>query len=171
MYFFSLKKEGGDYLYFFIKKVTGAWQGSDRVKLYEELGWESLTDRRFYRRILQLHKIFDGQTPSYLREKLPPNRNSLLNLPNVFQELRHGTQGYLNSFLPDGTKNWNNIITDFDDLPSFEKLKKHLISLYCPEIRPTFNIHSPQLFPVLYSCMFLLEFPMSIGYGCNPGSG
>jgi len=65
--------------------VTGAWQGTDRVKLYEELGWESLTDRRLYRRILQMHKIFDGQTPSYLREKLPPNRNSLVNLPNVFQ--------------------------------------------------------------------------------------
>ena len=22
--------------------ITGAWQGTDRVKLYEELGWESL---------------------------------------------------------------------------------------------------------------------------------
>ena len=125
--------------------VTGAWQGSDRVKLYEELGWESLTDRRLYRRILQFHKIVDGQTPAYLRDKLPPNRNSLLNLPNVFQELRFGTQRYLSSFFPDATKNWNNIITDFDDLPSFEKLKNHLISLYRPEIKPTFNIHSPQL--------------------------
>ena len=125
--------------------VTGAWQGTDRVKLYEELGWESLTDRRLYRRILQMHKIFDGQTPSYLREKLPPNRNSLVNLPNVFQEPRVGTQRYLNSFFPDGTKNWNNIITDFESLPSFEKLKKHLVSLYRPEIRPTFDIHSPHL--------------------------
>ena len=125
--------------------VTVAWQGTDRVKLYEELGWESLTDRRLYRRILQMHKIFDGQTPSYLREKLPPNRNSLVNLPNVFQEPRVGTQRYLNSFFPDGTKNWNNIITDFESLPSFEKLKKHLVSLYRPEIRPTFDIHSPHL--------------------------
>ena len=89
--------------------VTGAWQGSDRVKLYEELGWESLTDRRLYRRILQFHKILDGETPAYLREKLPPNRNSLLNLPNVFQELRIGTQRYLNSIffgISDVTKGW-----------------------------------------------------------------
>ena len=48
-------------------------------------------------------------------------------------------------FFPDAIKNRNDIITDFDDLPSFEKLKKHLISLYRPEIKPTFNIHSPQL--------------------------
>ena len=26
--------------------VTGAWKGSSRLKLYEELGWESLSDRR-----------------------------------------------------------------------------------------------------------------------------
>ena len=26
--------------------VTGTWKGSNRSKLYEELGWESLSDRR-----------------------------------------------------------------------------------------------------------------------------
>ena len=29
--------------------VTGAWQGISRVKLYEELGWESLSDHRISR--------------------------------------------------------------------------------------------------------------------------
>ena len=27
--------------------ITGVWQGSNRSKLYEELGWESLSDRRW----------------------------------------------------------------------------------------------------------------------------
>ena len=35
----------------------GAWRGSSRSKLYEELGWETLSDRRMCRRILQIHKI------------------------------------------------------------------------------------------------------------------
>ena len=39
--------------------ITGAWQGSSRLKLYEELGWETLSDRRMSRRILQTHKIID----------------------------------------------------------------------------------------------------------------
>ena len=26
--------------------ITGAWQGSSRSKIYEELGWENLSDRR-----------------------------------------------------------------------------------------------------------------------------
>ena len=29
--------------------VTGTWQGSNRAKLYEELGWETLSDRRWCR--------------------------------------------------------------------------------------------------------------------------
>ena len=37
--------------------ITGAWQGSNRVNLYEELGWESLSERRMCKRVLQIHKI------------------------------------------------------------------------------------------------------------------
>ena len=54
--------------------VTGAWQGSNRSKLYEELGWEALSDRRMCRRILQIHNIINNKTPSYLKDKLPPIR-------------------------------------------------------------------------------------------------
>ena len=81
----------------------------------------------------------------YLREKLPQRRNVLINLPNVFHEIKYGTNRYLSSFFPDATKNWNNIITDFNDLPSFEDLKKHLISLYRPHAQPIFDIHNPHL--------------------------
>ena len=41
--------------------ITGAWQGSSRSKLYEELGWESLSDRRWCRRILQVYKIVNNK--------------------------------------------------------------------------------------------------------------
>ena len=51
--------------------VTGAWQGSNCSKLNEELGWETLSDRRMGRRILQIHKIMNNKTPSYLKDKLP----------------------------------------------------------------------------------------------------
>ena len=51
--------------------ITGAWQGSSRLKLYEELGWESLSERRWCRRILQIHRmIASKKMPSYLKDKL-----------------------------------------------------------------------------------------------------
>ena len=31
--------------------VTGAWRCTSRQRLYNELGWESLYDRRWYRRL------------------------------------------------------------------------------------------------------------------------
>ena len=47
--------------------ISDAWHGSSRSKLYEELGWEKLS-RRMCRRILQIHKIFNNKTPSYLKK-------------------------------------------------------------------------------------------------------
>ena len=80
--------------------VTGTWQGSSRTKLYEELGWETLSDRRRCRRILQIHKIENGQTPSYLKDKLPTHHSrqdgSAL---NTFNQLQSRTNRYRKSFL------------------------------------------------------------------------
>ena len=38
--------------------VTGAWRGTNRQRLYEELGWESLYHRRWYRSGITSHFIF-----------------------------------------------------------------------------------------------------------------
>ena len=69
--------------------ISGAWYGSNRAKLYEELGWESLSDRRMGRRILQIHKIFNKKTPSYLMDKLPPNCRALFSgsIRNTFRQI------------------------------------------------------------------------------------
>ena len=70
--------------------ITGVWQGSCRSKLYEELGWESLSERRWCRRILQIHKIVSDKMPSYLKNKLPRLRRPLYrqSTSNTFQELK-----------------------------------------------------------------------------------
>ena len=62
--------------------ITGAWQGSCRSKLYEELGCESLSDRLWRMRILQMHKIVSDRTPSYLKNKLPRLRRPLYRQSN-----------------------------------------------------------------------------------------
>ena len=50
--------------------ITDAWQGSSRSKIYDELGWETLSDRRKGRRVLLINKIINNNTPSNLNEKL-----------------------------------------------------------------------------------------------------
>ena len=107
--------------------VTGAWQGPSRSKLYEELGWESLSERRWCRRILQIHKIVRNNTPSI----------------NTFHEIRCRSSRYMSSFFPDAITSWDNVINHFDNIPSINILKDHLFSLILPKTKNTFGIHDP----------------------------
>ena len=68
--------------------ITGAWQGSSRTKLYDELGWETLSDRRKCRRAIQVHKIINNSTLSFLKDKLPPNCREIFsgNIRSTFND-------------------------------------------------------------------------------------
>ena len=46
--------------------VSGCWKGTSRTKLYNELGWESLADRRDFRRLSIYYKIKNKLAPDYL---------------------------------------------------------------------------------------------------------
>ena len=62
--------------------ITGGWKVTNRSKLYDELGWESLSDRRWGRRIPQVHKIVNN-APCYLKNKLPRFRSPLYNQTSI----------------------------------------------------------------------------------------
>ena len=107
--------------------ISGAWRGSSRSKLYEGLGWETLSDRRMCRRILQIHKIFNNKTPSYLKNKLPPNCRPLYsgNIRKSFHEITYKSNRYKNNFFPDAIASWNIFIKHFDGVPAFNIHKDH----------------------------------------------
>ena len=125
--------------------VSGTWRGSSRSKLYEELGWETLSDRRMCRRILQIHKIFKNKTPSYLKDKLPPNCRALFNgnIRNTFREIICKSNRYMNSFFPDAIASWNIFIKHFDDVPSLDILKNYINTFFRPTSKSIFGIHDP----------------------------
>ena len=52
--------------------ATGAWKGSSLNKIYDELGWESLSDRRYCRRLIHFFKIQNNLTPAYMKYRIPP---------------------------------------------------------------------------------------------------
>ena len=51
--------------------ITGAIQGTFRNKIYEELGIESLTARRWYRRLSCMFKIMKEEAPNCLINLIP----------------------------------------------------------------------------------------------------
>ena len=65
--------------------ITGTWKGTSTNKLYEELGWETLSDRRWNRGIIQFFKIHNNRlTPVFLYENLPPKRLLLYGRTNPY---------------------------------------------------------------------------------------
>ena len=49
----------------------------------------------------------------------------------------------MSSFFPDAITSWNNVITHFGDIPSFNVLKNHILSLIRPKKKCIFGIHDP----------------------------
>ena len=56
--------------------ITGTIRGTSKEKLYQELGFEIMKERRWFRRLCSFYKTLNNQTPAYLYSLLfPPNRH------------------------------------------------------------------------------------------------
>ena len=58
--------------------ITGAWKSTNRDKLYKNLGWESLQERRLIRRLCLLREVHDTKFPNYLYQILEKQTKSRL---------------------------------------------------------------------------------------------
>ena len=101
-----------------------------------------MSERRTCRRILQVHKIENNKTPSYLKEKLPLHRQPG-NALDHFREIRSRTKRHSKTFFPDAIGSWNIFISHFSNMPTFGMLKIHVTSFFRPKVKSTFGVHDP----------------------------
>ena len=121
--------------------VSGCWQGTSRVKLYDEMGWESLADRRWARRMTIFYKINNGLAPSYLSEHVPQRNGSTFNLRNRVDSTPFvRTDRYENSFYPYTIKAWKNLENEAKLKPSVQSFKKHLNDFIRPPEHSLYGI-------------------------------
>ena len=122
--------------------VSGCWQGTSRERLYDDLGWESLSDRRWARRMSTFYKIKNELAPSYLSDHLP--EQSVTNISFRERNIRapiSRTERYDNSFFPYCIANWNKLENTVKFLPSLTCFKKHLNSFIRPKLKSFFGIN------------------------------
>ena len=86
--------------------ITGAIRGSSRVKLYQELGFESLQIRRWYRKLCLFFKVIKNQSSKYLFELIPTARQAYMtrhknsvSLLNVKYDYSDDTVNWFHSYL------------------------------------------------------------------------
>ena len=51
--------------------LTGAIRGSLKEKIYQDLGFESLRVRRWYRKLCLFYKVLNNELPQYLFNLIP----------------------------------------------------------------------------------------------------
>ena len=111
--------------------ITGAWKGTSRNKRYEELGWESLNDKRWSRRLILFFKFINNLSPEYTRHPIPQTRLPTYALRNhaVVGRIKARTERFQSSFYPNCLQEWNSLASEIRESPTIS-LFKNKISLW-----------------------------------------
>ena len=91
--------------------VSKCWKGTIKIKLYKELGWESLAERRIFRRFSLYYKIINDHTPKYLKEHIKIRK------PNI-------TNRFSKSFFPFCQLGWEGLKPKLKNARSVQEFKK-----------------------------------------------
>ena len=132
--------------------VTGTWKGTNSEKIYDELGWEPLWKRRWFRRLVQFYKIQNDLTPNYLKIPVPPTRSHLYGLrsDNVLNFIKCRTNPYSNTFYPHSVKIWNEIGPEFRQSDSLSIFKSKTLKMVRFSKKSIFDIHNTKCIKRLY---------------------
>ena len=130
--------------------VSGAWKGTSYQKLYSELGWESLSQRRWFRRMCLFFKIINKSAPLYLQNCVSfpePPRLSRFGRPLETQpqppvcDFITRTDRFRFSFFPSCVYSWNYILDNNQrTTKTIDTFKKRLLGLFKPTKNELFGI-------------------------------
>ena len=121
--------------------VSGCWQGTNREKLYGELGWESLSERRWSRRMTMFYKILNGMAP-YLLDHIPEHISSNVSFRRyVIRPPFSRTGRYDNSLFSICINNRNNLDSTIKSSTSLSLFKANLNKFVRPKGNYFLSIH------------------------------
>ncbi|MCG8032214.1 MAG: endonuclease/exonuclease/phosphatase family protein [Candidatus Thiodiazotropha taylori] len=110
--------------------VTGSTILVSLNKLYQEVCWDTLQQRRFNHKLTLFYKMSNNLAPTYLSTLVPRpvstiSRYNLRNSDNL-QTIRANTNLYYNSFLPSTLREWNKLPAEVRQLPTLNSFKYYL---------------------------------------------
>ena len=121
--------------------VAGAWKGTSYHKLFDELAWEYLYHRRWFRRLSHFYSIVNGNLPECLKAKLPQPKvyNYNFRSEGVFERSRVRTQKFDNTFVSYCIREWNELHVSFRTATTLSQFKNELIKCIRPPKRSVFK--------------------------------
>lgn len=111
--------------------VSGTTKLVEIDKLYAELGWLKLSERRNLHKLYLFFKMENNLTPLYLTELIPPRVGDVSAYPlrnsDHYLSINANTSSYANSFLPSTIQAWNNLPNATKNATSLASFKRLLI--------------------------------------------
>ena len=138
--------------------ITGAIKGSSRERLYQELGLESLSARRWYRRLVYFFNIISCNSPAYLHSLLPAKQRSYdPTRSDLFRTFTSHTNFFKNSFFPYCTSEWNKLGPNLRNSTSISKFKEGLLAFIRPKQLDQVNFELGTTFKGTNFCLVFHE--------------
>ena len=106
--------------------VTGAWRGTSRQRLYEELEWETLYHRRWYRRLCHFFSLNKFKSLECLVIEIPQERQLAYNLrnPSAYEQPRARTVRYSNTYFHNTLFEWSLLDKEIQNCTSIAQFKR-----------------------------------------------
>ena len=127
--------------------TTGAWNKTSRSKLYDDLGWETLSDRRTCRKLTLLYEIQKEKLPRYLHSTLDAqqyNENSRFHNKGLLKIFICRTNKYKLSFFPSTTEDWNKLDDVTKKAVSVKSFKKKMFNKIRPKKKSYYGLADDQ---------------------------
>ena len=124
--------------------ITGAIQGTSREKIYQELGLESLKNRRWYKRLSCMLKIMNEEAPKYLTNVIPTSQQTIATRNSNTPTFYCRTDCFKNSFFLSTLKDWFSLDVSTRNSESIAIFKSRLLSFIRPSQRTIYNIFGPR---------------------------
>ena len=117
------------------------WRRTSREKLYTELGWESLSSRRWCRRLSLFYKFVNNLSPGYTVD--PIQSQYCLRNQDIIGRVKARTEKFKSTFYPYCLSEWNKLEPELRLAPSIAVFKKKLLSIIRPPAKSAYGIHDP----------------------------
>ncbi len=162
--------------------VSGALSGTSRTSTIQEVGWDTLTDRRKSQQATIMYKISNALAPNYLQNALAniTRTQGRYNLRNQSLELAvTRTSRYQKSFVPSSISLWNSLPLDIKNSRSLDSFKitykrtfrttpKRIFS-HGPKRSSRFLAQCRMGFPPLNAYLYIRQLVASPRCACNEG--
>ena len=91
--------------------ITGAWRGTSRQRLYDQLRWENVHDRRWFRCLCHFFNLRKSHHPVYLFAEIPDAREVSYSLrsANEYEPIIHRTVRFSHAY-------FHNVLVEWDVL-------------------------------------------------------